>query len=87
MPEGNVVDGGVDELVLHPFALLLAHAREAERVKLFSPSVMRVVVVHGVRGRADHRPFRDESAVNQRDVLQRLPLYRYWRKMILASRQ
>ena len=77
MAEGDVIERRVDELVLRPFALALAHLREAERVKRVCVCVLRLVVVYGVRGRDEKGALWKECAVKQSYVLQHLACERY----------
>ena len=67
--ERDVIERRVDELVLQPFALALAHLREPERVKCACVRVVRLVVMCGVRGRNNKRALRKERAVAQGYVL------------------
>ena len=52
VPEGDIVERRVDELVFRTFTLDLAHPREAERIELLHPRFVRVIKVHRVRRRA-----------------------------------
>ena len=75
VPEGNVVSRRVDKLMLHAFAFHLAHTCKPERIKLLCAGVVRIVTVGRVGGRAEKRSLRDESTVDECDILQRLALY------------
>ncbi len=66
--EGDVVDGGVDELVLQALAVALAHLREAEGVVYVCVGVDRLVVVGGMCSRNEECALRDERAVDESDV-------------------
>ena len=75
--EGDVIERGVDELVLRPLALAFAHLREAEWVKRARVRVVRLVVMYGVRSRNHKRALRKERAVTQRYVSHHLACERH----------
>ena len=72
MAERDEVDRRLDELVLRALTFALAHPCEAERVEHVCVGVVLLVVVGRVRCRGDHRAFRDERPVVERDVLDHL---------------
>ena len=71
--EGDVVDGGVDELVLQTLAISLTHLREAEGLEHFCVSVDGLVVVRRVCCRGKESALRNECPVDESDILHCLP--------------
>ena len=67
--EGNVVKGGVDELVLQSLTLALSQLRKAEGVEGLRVSVVHLVTVCRMCGRDDESTLGKERAVTQGDVL------------------
>ena len=70
--KGDVVEGGVDELVLQCFALGLAHLGKAEGVEGSRILVVHIVMMCRVRSRDDESALGKERAVTQGDILHNL---------------
>lgn len=73
MTEWDVVRARRDHLVPSSFPVVIAHTREAKRVKLPWVVVELAVVMHAVRRRRYGRPRGDERAVCECVVLQSFP--------------
>ena len=69
MAERDVVDRGVDELILQTFIIALTHLCKAEGIEYPCVSVDILVVVRGVCGRNEDGALRDERPVDESDVL------------------
>ena len=76
VPEGHVVGGCVDKLMLRALAFYLAHTCKTERIKLLCIGVARVVAVSRVGGRTEKCPLGNKGAVSERDIFQCLALHR-----------
>ena len=71
VPERNVLERRVHELVLRAFSRLLSHAREPERVEHFRVWVHCLVVGCCISRGGEERALGDERPVAERHVLER----------------